>query len=87
MSGFEEGSQQHKDDSDDEVKNDYEDDYLDEDACLPARPPSISKACESMRPSAISALHHTPDNDESLEVGHHQTLDNHGLPRDQLIMP
>ena len=41
MSGFEEGSQQHKDDSDDEVKNDYEDDYLDEDAChLLARPAS-----------------------------------------------
>ena len=53
-----------------------------------------------MRPSAISALHHTPDNDESLEVGHnqtpnndvslrvghHQTPDNHGLSRDQLIM-
>ena len=76
MSGFEEGSQQHKDDSDDEVKNDYEDDYLDEDACRPARPPSISKACESMRPSAISALHHTPDNDESLEVGHNHTPNN-----------
>ena len=41
MSGFEECSHQHKDDSDDEVKKNYEDEYLDEDAChLLARPAS-----------------------------------------------